>query len=93
MLFLVGAGVLWLFLCALVGVLAGSWNRSAILHFFISAVVSPILGFVLVLALGKKRSSSQSDQLKLECPKCDTVMEPTVDYCPGCGSEVVGMSK
>lgn len=89
MLFIAGSVASWLFFCVLVGVLAGSWSRNGLLYTGISFIASPIVGLVLLLALGKE-SQPQGNQLHLQCPKCDTLMNPSVDYCPGCGVEVVG---
>lgn len=85
-------GVLWLVLAALVGVLAESWGRSGLLYFMVSVLTSPLLGLVLVLAVGKKQAASKT-QFRLECPKCNTLMDPNVNHCPGCGVKVVGVKK
>jgi hypothetical protein len=48
---------LWIMLAALVGVFASHrYHRSALAYFAIALVVSPVLSWLLVLALGQKRA-------------------------------------
>jgi hypothetical protein len=45
--------VAWLGLCAAVGILAHRYKRSGVGWFVMSLLLSPVVGFALVLALGR----------------------------------------
>jgi hypothetical protein len=48
---------LWIMLAALVGVFASHrYHRSALAYFAIALAISPVLGWLLVLALGPRRT-------------------------------------
>jgi TM2 domain-containing membrane protein YozV len=50
---LVGGGLLYFILCLLVGYVASERGRSGLIWALISAVVSPLIGFIALLAVGK----------------------------------------
>ena len=43
----------WIALCALVGLLAMKYNRSALGYFLLALIVSPIIGALVLLIIGK----------------------------------------
>jgi len=49
--------VLWVLLSALCGVYANSKNRSGMGYTFLSLVLSPVIGFVIVAIAGYKNSN------------------------------------
>jgi hypothetical protein len=54
---------LWIMLAALVGVFASHrYHRSALAYFAIALVASPVLSWLLVLALGKRAPSLAAGQ-------------------------------
>lgn len=48
---------LWLILCLVVGALANSRGQSGVLYFFLSALLSPLIGLIIVL-LSKDESKN-----------------------------------
>ncbi len=50
--------ILWIFFAALVGIYANKKGRSGIGYTFLSILISPVLGFIVVLIRGEKRYSS-----------------------------------
>ena len=88
--FIVG-GFIWVILCVLLGILATSLNRSGILFFLLSLIVSPLISAILLMAMGKKKESGGTTGApKLRCPKCNTINNPQARYCSGCGVQIVG---
>lgn len=50
----------WLPLCIAVGILANRYNRSGLGWFFFSVLLSPLLGFIFVLACGPKPAANKA---------------------------------
>lgn len=66
----------WLVLSILVGVFANSRGRSGILYFFISIILSPLLGFLIALISG--------DATKMKCFNCGQKIDVSAKVCPFC---------
>lgn len=56
----------WLLFCAVAGALARSMNRSFLGWFMFSLVLSPLLGGVVLLVLGKAKSESEEQQATIQ---------------------------
>ena len=87
----------WLVLCIVVAVAASTRGRSSIGWFLISAVFSPIVGGLFVLALPSLRASSapsypaqsktQSEPKNVRaCPFCAELIKMEAKICPHCHS-------
>lgn len=62
--------ILWLMLCILVGILASHIkNRSGIGFFFLSLLLSPLIGFIIVLVVPEKKENLE------EYKKCNKYAE------------------
>ena len=48
-------GIIWLVLCFVIAAGAGNRGRSAVGFFFLSALLSPLIGFIALIALGNKK--------------------------------------
>ncbi len=70
--------VFWLILAIVVGVIAGSRNRSGFGWFFLALIISPLIAGILVLALG---SSGKA------CPQCAEKVQPAAKVCKHCGHQ------
>jgi hypothetical protein len=46
---------IWFVACILVGVVAGSWNRSGFLWWLLAFLISPILAWLILLCAGKRQ--------------------------------------
>ena len=70
----------WIVLSILVAVFANSRGKSGILYFFISILLSPLLGFLIVLVSG--------DSTKKKCDKCGQKIDVSAKICPFCNTEI-----
>ncbi|MEN9751646.1 MAG: hypothetical protein RLZZ600_693 [Actinomycetota bacterium] len=46
---ILGGGIVWLFLCFLIGMYARGKGRSGLGFFLLSVVLSPLIGFIIAL--------------------------------------------
>lgn len=59
-------GFVWFFFCILVGVFASNKGRSGIGWFFISAIISPLIGAIIVACLKDLKVEANIQQVKME---------------------------
>jgi ribosomal protein L32 len=83
--------LIWLALAATLGILAKQRGRSVFAWFLIGAVLSPLLGFVLLmmsqdLALSEAIDTITHDMemTHVKCPKCTEYVMPEATVCPYC---------
>jgi hypothetical protein len=55
----------WLLFAGLVAALAVTWNRSGAKWFLFSVLLSPLLGFLVLVFSGKRPADAPPDRLKL----------------------------
>ena len=79
----------WLFFAVVVGVIAANRDRSAFGWFLLSLVISPILGLILVLALGTPKSDPAADGDHRKCPACAEWVKREAVKCKHCGEPLV----
>lgn len=86
---------LWFGLAVLVGVLAASRGRSGLAYALVSMVLSPLIGFIFVIAtenLAAKKAADAalpSDRTHVRCTKCAEFVLPQAVVCKHCGAELV----
>lgn len=71
------AFLVWFILCILVAMFANKKGRSGIVYFLLSIVISPLIGFIVVLILG--------DANKIKCSNCGEKIDEKANVCPFCG--------
>jgi len=85
--------LIWLAFAAALGVLAKQRGRRAFAWFLIGSVLSPLLGFVLLM-MSKDLALSEAvdtithdmDLTHVKCPKCSEYVMPEATVCPYCRS-------
>lgn len=85
--------IFWLVFAILVGVWAGNWGRSGFGYFLLAALLSPLLGALILLVAGKKQAvvetrAVESGELK-KCPACAELVRAEARKCKHCGEEFV----
>jgi hypothetical protein len=68
--------IIWLVLCGAVGAYAGNKGRSGVGALFLSLLLTPLVGFVVVLAM----RPNEAAQGKKCCPECSEFVQPTPRY-------------
>jgi len=71
-------GLPWLLLSCAVGVWASIWNHSFVLYFIISIIISPVVGAIIVLIIGKRKI----------CPYCAEKIKIAATICPYCRNNI-----
>ncbi len=74
----------WIVLSILVAVFANSRGKSGILYFLICILLSPLLGFLIVLVRG--------DSTKKKCDKCGQKIDISAKVCPFCNTKISSAS-
>jgi len=88
----------WLVFSVVVGVAASSRGRSGIGWFLISAILSPLIGMVLVLVLPKRGAAAaavdETGQMitadsHVRCPDCRELVRRDARKCKHCGTALI----
>lgn len=85
--------IFWLVLAILVGVFAGSKGRSGFGYFLLAILLSPLIGFIIVLILSPvlkntEAKSIASGNLK-KCPECAELVKAEAKICKHCKSTLI----
>lgn len=84
--------VFWLLLAVLVGVYASSKGRSGVGYFLLAVLLSPLIGFIIVLVLSPITENTDakaisSGEMK-KCPNCAEIVKAEAKLCKHCHSEL-----
>lgn len=85
-------GIVYFFFAAIVGVIAVNWNRSGIVWFLLSAVISPLLALILLLIGGKQQDRDPNrprPATHVICPDCGEYVRKEARVCKHCGCKLV----
>jgi hypothetical protein len=74
----------WFVLCGAVGKYAENKGRNGIGVFFLSFFLSPLVGFVVALAMSPNEKKVAAAQGKKRCPECAEFVQPEAKICRFC---------
>jgi Na+/H+-dicarboxylate symporter len=84
--------VIWLIFAVLVGVYASSKGRSGVGFFFIAALLSPLIGFIIAAIVQPIRANTEAKALESgdvkKCPNCAELVKAEAKLCKHCHSEL-----
>ncbi|MEF1173640.1 hypothetical protein [Vibrio sinaloensis] len=84
--------ILWLIFSIIVGSVASGKGRSGIGFFFVSLILSPLIGLIIVLVIQPNQETVEQRALETgqqkRCPKCSELVRAEAAMCKHCGSEL-----
>jgi predicted RNA-binding Zn-ribbon protein involved in translation (DUF1610 family) len=76
--------IIWLALCFAVGFYAEHKGRSGVGLFFLSFLLSPLVGFIAALVMSPDEKKVAAAQGKKRCPQCAEYVQPEAKICRFC---------
>ena len=79
--------IVWVILAVLVGVYAGKKGLSGVLYFFLSLILSPLLGFLITLLVNPNKEAAAKKSGLKKCPQCAEYVQQEALVCHFCGNK------
>lgn len=80
----------WIVFSAVVGVIADNKGRFGIGYFFLSLILSPLIGLILAVALpAVSKNDGPSPKTHVRCPDCRELVLKDARKCKHCGCALV----
>lgn len=84
--------ILWFIFAILVGIYANSKGRSGVGFFFLSVILSPLIGLIIALIakpnIQKVEQSAIASGESKKCPFCAELIKKEARVCRYCGKEL-----
>ena len=80
--------LLWIALSIAVGIFAAQRGRGSGNWFLISALLSPVVGFIFLIALPNLQPTPEqiANNNRIKCPSCAELVMPEASVCKHCGA-------
>jgi len=78
----------WLVLCGAAAAMASSKGRSGSGVFFLSLVLSPLVGLIVALVMEPDQPQIAKAKGMKKCPECSQFVQTDARTCPFCGKEI-----
>lgn len=83
--------VFWLIFSILAGVIAMSKGRSGLGYFFLSVILTPLVGIIAAAAMPSlKGRAAEDDRQRIACFKCAELVLAEAAVCKHCGADLAG---